>query len=1133
MKNKLILFLVTLLIISNLHAQDYTVLQNSFDSVKVRFTIGNLISENVQTAQGTFSCLALPNCHVSSEVGNPQLPVIVKMLEIPLCENITYTVTYNYQEYSAAELGVQYPVFPDQPSYSKSYSGTIELIKNEETYRTNAFYGRDLVQIEKSGILRNMNIATLYISPVKYNPVTNKFGIYDNIEVTVLYENADIPGTYEMKTLHGNGVFNGLQSQVINPIPPMHREIVNIAPIKYLIVSHSMFRGQLDEFVAWKRRKGYLVEEAYTDDANVGTTTTSIANFIKSHYTDATPENPAPTYVLFVGDVAQIPAFTGESQSDHVTDLYYCTWTDGDHFPDCYYGRFSAQNINQLTPQIEKTLQYEKYTMPDPTYLDKAVLVAGSDANWSPTHANGQMNYLSQNYVNTAYGYSTVHTHLYNSSSQAAVIRSEIGEGVGYANYTAHCGSDGWSDPNFATSHIPEMNNVDKYGLMIGNCCLSNKFDESECFGEALLRTANKGAVGYIGGSNSTLWDEDFYWSVGVRSNVTANNTYDANHLGAYDKLFHTHGENFSDWFTTNGSMMVGGNLSVESSTSDEKLYYWEIYHLMGDPSVSAWLTQADPMTVVADAAMIAGATTLRVQAVPYAYVALTHNGELIAAAFADANGAAELHFDAITPAPDYELTASAQNYQTYFATIPVIVPEGSYVAAVNPRLSADNVANYGAYVNWDVTLKNLGVADATAVSAVITTESSDLTIVNDSVYVGNMSQNSEQELQLAFSAQINHLIVDRSVARQTITVHFDGNQTTTISFNMTLNAPKFRNTTVNFTENQGNNNGYLEPGEMCNINITTENFGHADAFDVYSTLSTAYEGVSIQNDSQNIDDITALGTSPTTFTVSIADNVPDPFIIPFIHHIYAGQYAYTDTVYLFVGKSVEDFETGDFTKFDWNNGTNPWQIISNGVFEGSHAASSKSNMSYGQTSTLQITVNAAVNDSISFYRKVTSDGYGYDAFRFYIDNNQKEEVTATSAWTRTCFPIEAGTHTLKFEFSRNAYWGNSTGAVIDYIKFPMSGEMAPFKIEDYSSNHLHIFPNPAAEQVTITIPNQNDCPYRLGVFDINGKLLISKEISFCEGQYSLPLSSLSAGLYVISLFNEQEVYTEKLIVNK
>ena len=96
-----------------------------------------------------------------------------------------------------------------------------------------------------------------------------------------------------------------------------------------------------------------MVDLVYTDDPNVGTTTTSIKNYLKGLYDNATESAPAPTFLLLVGDVAQIPAFNGTTDN-HVTDLYYASWTTGDNIPDCYYGRFSATNASQLAPQIEK-----------------------------------------------------------------------------------------------------------------------------------------------------------------------------------------------------------------------------------------------------------------------------------------------------------------------------------------------------------------------------------------------------------------------------------------------------------------------------------------------------------------------------------------------------------------------------------------------------------------------------------------------------------------------------------------------------------------------------------------------------------------------------------------------------------
>ena len=56
-----------------------------------------------------------------------------------------------------------------------------------------------------------------------------------------------------------------------------------------------------------------------------------------------------------------------------------------------------------------------------------------------------------------------------------------------------HCGSTGWSDPAFENADVSNLQNDGKYGLMIGNCCQSNKFDANVCFGEKLLGINNKG----------------------------------------------------------------------------------------------------------------------------------------------------------------------------------------------------------------------------------------------------------------------------------------------------------------------------------------------------------------------------------------------------------------------------------------------------------------------------------------------------------------------------------------------------------------------------------------------------------------------------------------------------------------
>ncbi|MCL2167667.1 MAG: C25 family cysteine peptidase [Lentimicrobiaceae bacterium] len=723
MKNIILLFLSILALFSfSLQAQvNYKINENSYQKIDISFVFGDLKKVDVKIDESFFSRIFIDGCAGSKNIGDPELPVSVSMLEIPVFGDYVLNVYgKDYEIIDAKTLEINFPIYPSQPSISKSHRGNVEFVQNLTTYQTDNFYALPLARFEKVGMMRNVNLGQLYVSPVQYNPVTNEIKIYKEIDVEILFKKVELVKTQMIKDLHDCPLFHS--SIVINPIITKKAEFEN-TPIKYLIVAHEIFRGELDEFISWKKRKGFLVEIAYTDENSVGTTTTSIANFIKSHYDNATIENPAPTFVLLVGDVQQIPTFTGAGMygsNPHPTDLYYFTWAD-ENFPCCYYGRFSAQNIVQLTPQIDKTLQYEQFTMPNPDYLNSAVLVAGYDPShlYAPVYGNGFVEYVSQNYATTEYGYDNVYAHYHPCSSEAAQIRTEIGEGVGIANYTAHCGTSGWSNPTFNTNHIKDMNNLNKYGLMIGSCCESNKFDVNECFGEALLRAEGKGAVGYIGGSDYTYWDEDYYWSIGLRTSCTATPTYNPLQLGAYDRLFHTHNEDNNSWMTTFGSMIKSGNEAVQSSTTDLKKYYWEIYHLMGDPSIMTYLTKPSLMQVEINNVIPLGTNSLNAKVAPFSYCALTNSeNELLSAGFADADGNISLKFNPIEVSAQYEFAAWAQNYVQYFKTIysgnaAIHSNNKEMICVISPNpaystLTIETENNISSYVIMDLSGKTL-----------------------------------------------------------------------------------------------------------------------------------------------------------------------------------------------------------------------------------------------------------------------------------------------------------------------------------------------------------------------------------------------------------------------------------------
>lgn len=1134
MKKHFFLSLLLVSVVCGAHAQSYQVTENSYQRIGITITPSKLQALNIKTTQGNFARIMMDECTPSRQIGEPELPVMVKLLEIPLCDSLILSVSNaQYEEYEAATLGVDYELYPAQPAYPKSYKGQIDFVKDTATYLTDAFYANSLVNIEKLGIMRDVNLAKISVSPVSYNPVSKKIRIYTYVEVEITFHNVDIPGTLEMKSKYGSPLFDATSGNVINPVSGRERDEINAAPIKYLVIAHSMFANDndLNSFVNWKKRMGYVVEIAYTN--TTGTSTTSIKNYIQAEYDNATPDNPAPTYLLLIGDVAQIPAWPGTaSDGGHVTDLYYATLTSGDNLPDCYYGRFSAQNVNQLVPQIQKTLMYEQYTMPDPSYLNKAVLIAGTDYYHAPTHGNGQVNYIHNNYINTSHNYTNVYTHLYNCSNQAATIRNEIGAGVGWTNYTAHGNWDCWADPEFNNDQVSQMNNADKYGLMIGNCCLSGEFDKNACFGETLMRAANKGALAYIGASNSSYWDEDYYWAVGIRSSITANPTYNASNLGAYDRIFHTHNEAHDEWYTTTSGLIYAGNLAVEASTTDLGNYYWEIYHVFGDPAIKLYLGVPSVMTVSASDAIVIGTTSYQVHAVPYAYVALTHDNELIAAAFADASGDATLVFDNVIEQGTYELAVSAQNYIQYFKDISVIAPSGSYVVATSVNMTTNSVPTTASTVQWDITLTNLGVAAASNVSAKISSSHAGVSFAQDSVYAGNLAVDASTTFPGAFIATLPADVVDQDIVPFVVTVHFDAG-TSSHNFNMTILAPKIEVT--EFTAVNANGSSTLSAGDSVTLTITNHNSGHLNLDSALTQLTSHYTGAIVTSGAQTISSLSANASDSTIFTIQIRDFVNEVSIIPLYYHTWIGSVHQVDTLYITIGNALETWENNNFTTFNWsNNSSNKWIIVNSGAYAGNYCARSAMNLAHNTNSTLQISMTTSRNGNFSYYRKVSSEA-SYDKLKVYIDGQVKEELSGNVPWEQASFPVSAGTHTYKFTYSKDySVSYGSDCAWIDNIVFPGLGTMVTEDTTDdvginYYANDLQaiVYPNPTYHQITVSSP----IPIRqICVFDLGGRIIKQLEIGAAQ-TITLNVASWARGIYFVkSIFTDGRTSTAKFI---
>ncbi len=851
--------------------------------------------------------------------GMPNIPVISKLIELPQGADVEFVIkSFDEQIIKLSDYNINDKIMPAVRSQSKSET-EVPFVLNKEIYNTNDYFNKEIAVFEDLGQMRDIHMGRIEINPIQYNPVKNILRVLNNLVIEIKFNNADMAKTRNLKEKYASNYFNSIANQQIINFEPSPKALITQTPTHLVIVSDRMFETKLADYIAWKRLKGFKVTVGYTDI--IGSSKEAIKDYLKNIYENGDPM----TFVLFVGDVQQIPAWPGIK--NHVTDLRYCEYT-GDDLPEVFYGRFSAQNTEQLQAQIDKTLKYERYEMTDPSYLKNCLLVAGDDENWEDIYGNGAIWYANEHYAIEDNGI-TAHTFLQDPPEGNAAIHDSIlanvNAGIAFANYTAHCTETGWNKPGFQIGDVENLTNDEKYGLWIGNCCLSVKFDEDECFGEAALRKANGGAIGDIGGSNSTYWDEDFWWGVG-NGNPIAQPIYENYGLGAYDGLFHTRineADDSTKWSHTQSQMVVAGCMAVNASTSTRKKYYWEIYHLMGDPTLTPYLGIPQEMVVATTPKdLVIGMTSLHVKAanVPYAYIALSQNGTLIQTVMTDINGDAELTFpDNALTIGEADLVITCQNRKPYIEKIQVKSNTEPYIQLSN--VTTDILPEYGKTLALNVELTNIAAAgsgfDAQNIEAELhVSDDTYISINNNTASFNTIAAADTVSIMNAFNVTIAENVPDQYAFNFTIEITGQDNNAQNYTwepqFIIVAKAPKIKIGNW-YVTNDDNMSGVLDAGETGDINFKITNEGHAKAT-FNGTLEIAEDPnnyLTLDPATMNVSDIEILAGADSvfSFTGATADaNTPTGSIVELQLNVSAGEnMQYADS-------SKQDFNIGNIT---------------------------------------------------------------------------------------------------------------------------------------------------------------------------------------------------------------------------
>ncbi len=383
--------------------------------------------------------------------------------------------------------------------------------------------------------------------------------------------------------------------------------------------------------------------------------------------------------------------------------------------------------------------------------------------------------------------------------------------------------------------------------------------------------------------------------------------------------------------------------------------------------------------------------------------------------------------------------TGVAMTWVSPFETGPP--PDQPYVV-YNSLVVEDATGNnngrldYGETVDLGVAMVNIGDEPAYGVIVDIFSNDPHVDILDSKETYGDfmvgdtVMKSGAYTIKASDSIPDGHAIVFDVVAT-------DGDSVWNSNFSVEAFAPALAIGMMTILDPTGNNNGRLDPGETADIHIVTANTGNFDLTNIVGTLTTTNSDVTINSGTHNFSTLLIGNADLAIFNITVDTGVIAGSVVDLIYRVVAGNYYAQQTFWPKVGLILEDWETGDFTRFPWTDSGNlPWIITNVGPGEGQYSAKSGS-ITHSQSSELLINVDVLTNDSISFLRKVSSE-LSYDFLEFYIDNNMMNNWSGEEDWGRVSFPVSAGNHTFRWVYTKDYYASaGSDCAWIDYIIFP------------------------------------------------------------------------------------------------
>lgn len=1078
--------------------------------------------------------IGFEGCMQTALAGNPSLPYHVVSLMLPQgteAESIEVELS-DFQEIEGA-----INLFPYQPSRTMNDVEKRDLVINEAVYASKSVYPAENHGIVTTQYKNGYGFAFSSFTPVQYIPSEGKvmYAKTANVRVNVKASKDDhsnmLWGTQEIK--------NSVKRLAQNPemVESYQTKGRDLTAYDVLIITGAGYVEGYSEYCEYynsigMRNRIVTTDEIYTSMTGIDNQD-KIRNYIIQEY-----QNNGILMVVLGGDVEIVPyrgfycyvtSGGGNQESNDIpADLYYSgldgNWNDdGDNrygepgeddlLPEIGISRMSFQNSEDLANMIHKTLSYQQ----TPVLGEfQKVILAGEHLYDNPVSNGSDYLELLIGYHEDN-GYSTLgypedydFTKLYEEEGNwsGSLLKSAINAGTSYVHHDGHANTGyvaGWygiSNDDFAGANGVDHN----YTFFHTQGCDCGAFDEN-CILEKMVKIQNF-AVAVIGNSRYGWFNEGQTEGPGAHLEREMTDAQWADRLG-WLSMAHANGKSMTaPWVTAPGQW-------------EEGALRWNFYdmNVLGDGVVNVWLDE--PMTALVNtpSQVVVGTQSFTATVSDangnglLGFRCLVYmDGEVIAMGVTDENGVADITIDGgLQNVGTMIMKVSGISSYPQDVEMLAVPSDTPYVVYESYALNGGTQIEFDGEYSFNMTMTNVGSVNANNVTAIISCDSEYVTFNETTATLGNVAGNQSVTLENAFAFTVNDDVPNNTLVRFNL-VCTDGTNTWESHFNDRIYAPAFELVSAVLETSTG---GALNPGDSGTVRFTLRNNGGAAVPSAVFKIFNAHDVITIPATEWNYGIIEAGEefTADMAFTLGASAEIGTMYQL--FYAAYYDNYMLNDAYFISVGQSMDGFETGDFSAFDWHS-VSPiyaWEVVTQNPYEGMYCAKSSAISDY-ETSTLYITVEVGTDSEVSFYYKVSSES-NYDKLHFSIDGVEKNNWSGEVAWTQATYPLNPGTHELRWEYTKDVSMSSGSDcAWIDNVVLPASTVIT--NVATVVESNVAVYPNPANDVLNIQLGENQSY---MVIYNSIGQIV--RRYDNVSGDMQINIADLNAGIYFVKVNGE------------